>query len=590
MKTSRRTTLRATVGGAWLLAAAVFWPAAAGCHRHGAAGSLPLAQVDEPQGPPSAKLRTSDKTAASGVSFAYDNGHAAGHHAILESLGGGVGLVDYDGDGRCDLFFPGGGSYGAGREINGLPSALFRNRGDWRFVDVTAATRTAAAPYYSHGCAAADYDADGFADLLLTGYGGLQLFHNLGDGTFEEISRPAGFLDTLWSSSAAWGDLNGDQRLDVYIAHYVNWSFDNDPQCPGPAPGQREICSPRRFEPLPHVVYYSNGDGTFRDATQEAGLRTEPGACGKGLGVVLGDVELDGDLDIYVANDTVDNFLYLNDGRGAFAEVGLFHGVARDANGKAQGSMGVDLGDYNGDGLPDLWVAEFEQESFSLYRNDGAAQFVHVSQGTGITALGQLYVGFGTLFADIDRDGDEDLIVSNGHVINFPKAAPVRQEPLAIVNDKNRFAEGLFPPGDYFSLPHRGRGLAASDLDDDGDLDFVFSHNDGEPNALIANDTPPQGGWLRVRLIGTQSNRDAIGAHLVLRTSAGDQSRWVKGGGSYLSQSDLHPFWGVPAGARIQGLSIRWPSGQRQECALAEADQTVTIIEPTETSEPVFGK
>jgi hypothetical protein len=583
MKTHHITTARVAGVGAGLVAAGVLWFAAAGCHRQGAASSLVLEPIDEPQTSPAATLRTSDKTKFSGVSFVYDNGRAAGHHAILESLGGGIGLVDYDGDGRCDLFCPGGGKYGADHEISGLPSALFRNLGGWRFSDVTAATRTASAPFYSHGCAAADYDADGFADLLLTGYGGLQLFRNLGDGTFEEVSTPAGLLDTLWSSSAAWGDLNGDQHLDVYVAHYVNWSFDNDPQCPGPTPDQREICSPRRFEPLPHVVYYSKGDGTFRDATQDAGLRIEAGECGKGLGVVLGDVDLDGDLDIYVANDTVDNFLYLNDGRGAFREVGLFHGVARDANGKAQGSMGVDLGDYNADGLPDLWVAEFERESFSLYRNDGAAQFVHVSQGTGITALGQLYVGFGTLFADVDLDGDEDLVVSNGHVINFPKAAPIRQEPLVIVNSQQRFAKGLFPPGDYFSTPHRGRGLAASDLDDDGDLDFVFSHNDREPNALIANEMVPEGGWLRVRLIGTRSNRDAIGARLVLRTSQGDQVRWVKGGGSYLSQSDLRPFWGVPAGARIDGLSIHWPSGQQQECPPTDADQTLTIIEPAET-------
>ncbi|HWB11818.1 MAG TPA: CRTAC1 family protein [Pirellulales bacterium] len=555
----------------------------AGCRRQGTAGTPPLTPLDDSRESFAPKLKTINKTSASGVSFVYDNGRAAGRHAILESLGGGVGLFDYDGDGRCDLFCPGGGRYEANHEIKGLPSAFFRNEGEWHFVDMTAATGTSAAPYYSHGCASADYDADGFADLLLTGYGGLQLFHNLGDGTFEEVSRPAGLVDALWSSSAAWGDLNGDQHLDVYVAHYVNWSFENDPQCPGPTSDQREICSPRRFEPLPHVVYYSNGDGTFRDATQEAGLRTESGTCGKGLGVVLGDVDLDGDLDIYVANDTVDNFLYLNDGHGTFEEVGLFHGVARDANGKAQGSMGVDLGDYNSDGLPDFWVAEFEQESFSLYRNDGAAQFVHVSQGTGITALGQLYVGFGTLFADIDRDGDEDLIVSNGHVINFPKAAPIRQEPLAILNNNQRFAKGVFAPGDYFSSPHRGRGLAASDLDDDGDLDFVFSHNDGEPNALIANETPPAGGWLRVRLIGTSSNRDAIGARLVLRTSLGDQTRWVKGGGSYLSQSDLRPFWGVTACARLEGLSIYWPSGQRQDYDLAEADQTVTIIEPYKT-------
>jgi hypothetical protein len=311
-------------------------------------------------------------------------------------------------------------------------------------------------------------------------------------------------------------------------------------------------------------------------------LNLTPGICGKGLGVVVGDIDLDGDVDIYVANDTVDNFLYLNDGHGVFEEVGLFHGVARDANGKAEGSMGTDLGDFDNDGLPDIWVANFEQESFSLYRNDGHAQFVHVSQGTGITALGQLYVGFGTVFADVDRDGDEDFVVSNGHVINFPKAAPIRQEPLVLINERGRFSKAVFPPGGYFSKPHRGRGLACSDLDDDGDLDFVFSHNDGEANAVVANDTPAAGDWLRVRLVGTRSNRDAIGARLVLHTSASDQLRLVKGGGSYESQSDLRPFWGIAPGATVTGLSIHWPSGGDQEYPFSEANQTLTIIEPTD--------
>ena len=556
-----------------------------GCRDHSTVTSSleqPAAVPDRPVGPDF--VRMTDKTESSGVNFVYDNGRAAGFHTIIESLGGGIGLFDYDNDGRHDLFCPGGGKFDEQKNPSGIPSALFRNLGEWQFADVTSASGTAPAPHLTHGCSAADYDADGFTDLLVTGFGGLQLFHNQGDGTFEEVSQEVGMADTLWSSSAAWADFNGDQHLDVYIDHYVDWGPDDahNPQCPGPEPGLREICSPRRFEPLPHIIYYSNGDGTFRDATSEARLVVEPHVCGKGLGVVVGDLDLDGDVDIYVANDTVDNFLYLNDGQGVFEEVGLFHGVARDANGKAEGSMGTDLGDYDLDGLPDLWVANFEQESFSLYRNDGAAQFVHVSQGTGITALGRLYVGFGTVFADVDRDGDEDFVVSNGHVINYPKAAPIRQEPLVLINERGRFSKAVFPPDGYFSMPHRGRGLASSDLDDDGDLDFVFSHNDGERNALVANDTPPRGGWLRVRLIGTRSIRDAIGARLTLHTSAGDQLRMVKGGGSYESQCDLRPFWGIPAGARVKGITIHWPSGVDQEYPLTEGNQSLTIIEPTD--------
>lgn len=572
-----------------LLLGAIYLLMAAGCRDTSAVGTpgtaLPGAAAPgesrRPSGPE--YVRLTEQTQTSGVHFAYDNGRAAGFHTIIESLGGGIGLFDYDNDGRHDLFCPGGGKFDENKITSGLPSALFRNLGQWQFTDVTAPTGVAQAPHLTHGCAAADYDADGFTDLLVTGFGGLMLFHNQGDGTFMEAHEAAGMHDTLWSSSAAWADFNGDQHLDLYVDHYVNWSPDNDPACPGPEPGKREICSPRRFDPLPDVIYYGNGDGTFRDATSEARLNTKPHECGKGLGVVVGDLDLDGDVDIYVANDTVDNFLYLNDGHGVFEEVGLFHGVARDARGKAEGSMGVDLGDYDLDGLPDIWVANFEEESFSLYRNDlqFPGTFVHVSQGTGITALGRLFVAFGTVFADIDRDGDEDFVVANGHVINYPKAAPIRQEPLVLINDHGRFAKAVFAAdGLYFSQPHRGRGLASSDLDDDGDLDFVFSHNDGEPNALVANNTPPIGGWLRVRLIGVRSNRDAIGARLVLHTTAGDQLRLIKGGGSYESQSDLRPFWGIPAQAKVQGLTIHWPAGDVQEYPLTKGDQSLTIVEP----------
>ena len=562
-----------------------------GCGGRNSTTSSP-ATIAAPRASETDPFRMSDRTAASGVHFTYHNDRDAGLYTIVEGLGGGVGLFDFDNDGRHDIFFAGGGRFGDEKQPSGLPSALFRNVGAWHFNDVTRDAGVGRAPHYTHGCAAADYDNDGFTDLAVSGYGGLQCFHNLGDGTFEETSQSAGLTDTLWSTSLGWGDLNSDGCLDLYVAHYVNWSPTNDPRCPdelsgvpppvetapGP-PHTREICPPRKFDPLPDTLYVGNGDGTFRDATGEAQLRVEPGRCGRGLGVVLGDVDLDGDLDIYVANDTDYNFLYLNDGAGVLTEMGRLNGVGGDVSGTPDGSMGCDLADYDQDGLPDLWVVNFDDELFELYRNEGGATFTHIGQFAGMAALGKQNVGFGTLFADLDRDGDEDLVVANGHLFYHRE---LRQQAFALVNDAGRFSKAAFPPDGYFSTLHCGRGLATSDLDDDGDLDLVFTHNDGEENALVANETPPQGDWLRVRLIGRRSNRDAIGASLVLHTSSGDQLRQVKGGASYLSQSDLRPFWGIRIGREVTGLSIRWPGGAMQQYPLTGANRTVTIVEPVD--------
>lgn len=517
--------------------------------------------------------RFTEIASRAGVRARYRNVCLEGGLSILESLGGGAGVFDYDGDGRLDLYFPGGGRYGAG-EITGIPGACFRQKRPLVFDEVTAAARLAAAPYYSHGCAIADADNDGFSDLLVTGYGGLQFFHNQGDGTFEEIGEAAGLEDTLWSSSAGWGDLNGDGCPDLYVAHYLDWSLDS-PACSGPPPDHVEICSPRQFEPLPDAVYYGNGDGTYRRADAEAGLRAD----GKGLGVILTDVDLDGDLDIYVANDTVENFLYLNDGFGRLEEVGGLCGVAFGEYGAMEGSMGVASGDFDGDLLPDLWVANYEDETFALYQNLGQAAFMHVSQITGISALGTLFVGFGTAFVDIDHDGDLDLVVSNGHVLNHPRAAPVRQVPLILLNDGSIFRRAVFKGKGYFASTHRGRGLATADLDDDGDVDFVFTHNDDEPAAIVLDDGAPAGPWLRVRLIGAVSNRDGIGATLRLRSSSGERLRQINGGGSYLSQCDPRPQWALPPGDILESLTVAWPSGAKTEVSRPEVNTTLTLIE-----------
>ena len=520
-------------------------------------------------------VQLTDATADSGVTWEYQNGKEAGVKSILESLGGGVGAIDYDRDGWLDLFYPGGGKY-EGQKILGLPSGLFRNLGGWKFTNVSAAAGGGfPSPKYSHGVFAADWDNDGFDDLLVTGYGGVQLWKNQGDGTLVEVAADAGLTDKLWSSAAGWGDVDNDGDLDLYVTHYVNWSFENHPRCAGPAPGSIDICPPKVFEPLPDTLYINQGDGTFVDGSKAAGLRAD----GKGLGVVLGDIDGDGDLDIYVANDTTDNFLYLNDGHGVFQEVAAFAGVATDDRGTPNGSMGVDLGDYNNDGRFDIWVANFEVESFALYRNDGNAQFLHVSQATGVTALNGLFVGFGTGFVDIDADGDEDIVVTNGHVILFPRSAPILQPPLLLMNDNGqRFRRLEMKEPAYWNTPHAGRGLALADLDNDHDLDMAFANNH-ESAAVLRNDTPVAGRQLQVRLIGTRSNRSSIGASLELETSAGKRFRMVKGGGSYLSQPDLRTVFGVPEGAEAKKLTIRWPSGGVTEVEHPQIGAELVVVE-----------
>jgi hypothetical protein len=566
--------------------------AAGGCHeRQPAAGGVAAALGNRSEDGGAARIdsdtlaRFVDVTETSGVRFQYRDGQEAGHYAILESLGGGVALFDYDGDGALDVFLPGGGKYGPEKEILGLPGALYRNRGEISFVEVTLPAGVRDAPYYSHGAAVADYDNDGFPDFLVTGYGGLLLFHNRGDGTFVEVARAAGLTDPLWSSSAAWGDLDGDGVLDLFVAHYVNWSFDNHPFCGGGKEAQRDVCPPKRFEGLPDVLYFGLGDGTFRDGSQEAGIMPvgKPPElsmfdCDKGLGVLLGDVDLDGDLDIYVANDTVPKFLYRNRGNGTFDEVGSQSGAALSDMATADGSMGLDMADFNLDGLPDLWVANYERESLALYRNEGDCQFLHVSRSTGVTAVGSLFVSFGTLFLDFDRDGDEDIFVTNGHVIRYPINAPLKQLPLLFENRGGRFVNVAPRAGECLSVPHVGRGVAGGDIDNDGDIDLVLSPIN-EPATILANESPNDNHWLRVRLIGTRSQRDAVGSLLTLTTTAGRQTRQVKGGGSYLSQSEPHCFFGIPRGARIEKLSIRWPSGHIQELADLAVDRTLVVIE-----------
>ncbi len=551
-----------------------------------------------------------DITAGSGIDFVYRNGEETNHHAILESLGGGVALIDYDGDGLLDVFVTGGGAFEGpdGKQIVGRPCRLYKNLGGCRFQDVTAAVgldKVGAEPwFYTHGCAVADYDNDGWPDLLVTGYGRLALFHNVpdertGGRRFQEVTQETGLRGGhFWSTSAAFADFDGDGYPDLYVCQYVDWSFANHPRCPGYSDDVAfDICSPTQFEARPHALYRNNGNGTFSEVGKEAGLHAprlegdyaridfmSPAGrdrlrqadadrdFGKGLGVVVVDVDGDGRPDIYVANDTTDKFLYLNrstPGALRFEDVAVFSGAARDDRGAPNGSMGVDAADCYGTGHPALLVTNYQNESPALYRNlstRGKPRFIYNSAQAGLVAMGRQYVGFGTGFLDVDNDGWEDIVIVNGHVVRHPKASSVQQMPMLFHNggrtdtaDVN-FTHANELGGDYFRTAHRSRGLVVGDLDNDGRPDLVISHVN-EPVTILRNVAEGGAHWLGVRLTGL-GHRDVVGAKVVLEVGGRTLTRFAKSGGSYLSASDRRLLFGLGAVATTGRLTVTWPWGQ----------------------------
>jgi len=552
-----------------------------------------------------------DEATTYGLNFSYQNDEQKGYYAIVEIVGGGIGLVDFDLDGYLDVFIPGGGTFAsdsldtkplstmrgvgpAGREeldsvmtfvnhrenqtakprLTGRPTGVFRHLGSRQYESVADRARLTEQPYYSHGIAAADVDQDGFPDLLITGYGGLILWQNQGDGTFRNITASSRIEPGGWSTSAAWGDINQDGWLDLYVAHYLDWSFENNPICVNEG-GQRDVCGPKRLGPVPDRLLLGEPTGEFRDVTAEYQIRTD----GKGLGVVIGDIELDGDSDIYVANDTTQNFLYRNDGPGKLVEAGLIAGCGFDPSGAPDGSMGTDLADFNGDGWPDLWVVNFEQETFALYRNIGDGTFLHASEATGMAAEAGLYVGWGTHFFDFDRDADLDVFVSNGAPFQYPVNTPRKQLPLLFENQQQRrFTNVARLAGRYTTEPHDGRGVAMGDLENRGAVDLVVSHINA-PVALLRNETAPSGHWIGFQLVGRSGPRHAIGALVEIEAAGRRQVAQIKGGGSYLSTSDMRLFFGLAAADHVDRITIRWPRGATESYELLEAGRYWLIRE-----------
>jgi hypothetical protein len=545
------------------------------------AGLLSPAQPDtagsqaqaEPPG-----VRFEDISAAAGLDFRHTNGASPDRH-LAEIMGSGGLFLDYDNDGWVDVFLVDGGSVGDAAVNARARHRLYRNRGGGLFDDVTAKSGIAHGPSYGMGACAADYDNDGWTDLFVTGVGGNALYHNNGNGTFSDVAAKAGVGRGAFGASCALADVDRDGNVDLFVTNYVDARADNNVFCGVPGSNTRMYCHPLNFAPLASVLYHNNGNGTFSDISAAAGIA---GHRASGLGVVIGDYDDDGWPDIVVANDSMPNFLYHNEGRGVFKETALLAGIAVAGDGNARAGMGIDLADYDGDGRLDLFVTNHELEAHTLFHNLGRGLFADVTAQTGVALETLPYVGFGTVFFDYDNDGDLDLAIANGHVLDnsghFRPGSKTEQRKLLFRNDGGRFKEVGRTSGAGFAIEKIGRSLSAADIDNDGDLDLLFTNN-GDRADLLRNMAGRDNNSLLVRLAGTRSNRSGIGARLAVTVGTATQIREVKAGSSYLGQNDLRQHFGIGRAAAIDRLEVRWPSGQMDVATSLAPNQILTVTE-----------
>jgi len=508
----------------------------------------------------SSPIRFEDVTASAGIQFTHDRG-ASDRRYMVEIAGGGVIVLDYDGDGLPDLYF-----------VNGAPlpgstgpapgNALYRNRGDRTFVDVTDAAGVRGGGY-GMGGASADIDNDGDSDLFVTAFGPDLLYRNNGDGTFTEVSAKAGFGDPRWSTSATFVDINADGLVDLYVCNYLDFTLENHKRCFGLGKKIEAYCHPEEYNGVGDLLYLNRGDGTFQDISETAGV-VNP-AEGKGLGVVAGDYDNDGDPDLYVANDTTRNFLYRNDGGGNLTDVGLESGVGFNEKGLPEAGMGTDWGDMDRDGWLDLIVTNFDFEKNTLYRNLGGGLFIDGTSAAGLGDRSMTELGFGCDLADFDNDGWLDLAIVNGHILdNIAEIQPnltFAQPGQFFRNVGGRFQDLSLRVGEPLRRERVGRGLATLDFDRDGDLDLVLANNGG-PAELLRNDGGNAKPWVGIRFVGVQSNRDGIGARAETELSGLPVIEEVRAGSSYLSQNELTVYLGLGRGAEAVDLRVRWPTGK----------------------------
>jgi len=517
----------------------------------------------------------------SGITWTHVNGRSADMY-LPETTGAGCGFLDYDNDGWMDIYLVNSGPCDFYTPPSRLRNALYHNNRDGTFTDVTEKAGVTGSGY-GQGIAVGDYDGDGFPDIYLTQYGRSVLYHNNGDGTFSDVTEKAGVAAPGWATSAVWFDYDNDGRLDLFVCRFVDFSKAKNKWCGNRQTNERSYCIPRVYEPMPCWLFHNNGNGTFTDVSKESGIAE---SLAKAWGVVATDINNDGWMDLFVANDTVPNFLFLNR-KGKFEENGVLAGVGYSAFGRARSGMGVDAADYDQDGWLDLFVAHVDQEMFSLYHNRKNETFNDVAEPTGIGPTTKLMSGWGLKFFDYDNDGELDLLLCNGHPddkIDGRVDGVKYLEPMLLYRNtgtgmKNVSAQG----GAIFSRPLAGRGMAIGDFDNDGAVDVLIAVNNGVP-VLLRNNAGRRNNWLGVKLVGKRSNPDAVGARVTYQARDLQRSRMKVGGGSYLSSHDPRMVLGIGKREKVDWLEVKWPlpGGATQRFTELPINRYITVVEGQE--------
>jgi hypothetical protein len=511
----------------------------------------------------------------SGISWNHNNAHTP-ERFLPETVGAGCAFFDYDNDGWMDIYLVNSGASDFYTPATPLKNALYRNNRDGTFTDVTDKAGVAGGRF-GMGVAAGDYDNDGFTDLYVTNYGQDILYHNNGNGTFTDVTEKAGIIVPGWSTCAVWFDYDSDGRLDLFVSSFVSFDKSQHRLCVGKDATQNYYCIPRIFKPRPSYLFRNQGNGTFADVSADSGIAASPG---KSFGAVATDVNNDGLIDLFVANDTMPNFLFVNRGKGKFEETGLEAGVAYGEAGTPRSGMGVDASDYDNDGWQDLFVANIDQEFFSLYRNQKDVTFT--DEAGEIAPATQLLSGWGLKFFDYDLDGDADLILANGHPDDMVETKSSRvkyKEPLLLFENTGKSYRNVSQQsGAVFSRSFPARGLAIGDFDNDGDADVLVSNN-GEAPLLLRNYGGNRNNWLGLQLVATKSNAAAVGAVITWQAGGIKRSRLKTGGGSYLASHDPREVLGLGPAAKIEAVEIRWPSGAVEKLSNLPVNTYLKVVE-----------